>query len=93
MSIPSRLRDLSQDADRLKTEIAILVEQVAFQKEVTDDARLRSLVSETPLADRDAQEATGDLRRLETSLEDTRARLAEVTSDLDELLERMIDPA
>lgn len=93
MTIPSRLRDLSQEAERLRTEISILVEQVAFQREVSDDARLRALVSETPIADRDAQEAEGDLRRLQASLDDTRGRLAEVTKDLDALLERMIDPA
>jgi predicted nucleic acid-binding Zn-ribbon protein len=93
MSIDSRMRDLSHEAERLRTEIAILVEQVAFQRTVFDDARLRALVSETPIADRDAQEAFTDLRRLEASLEEAQARLVAVTGELDTLLERMIDPA
>lgn len=83
------MRDLAREADRLRTEIDILVEQVAFQREVADDARLRALVSETPITDRDAQEATSDLRRLEASLEDARAGLAQVTAELDALLERL----
>lgn len=93
MSIRNRLRDLSEEAERLRTEIAILVEQVEFQRAVADDAKIRAVVSETPLADRDAQEATGDLRRLQASLDAARIRLAEVNGELDTLLERLIDPA
>lgn len=93
MSLDSRMRDLSHEADRLRTEIAILVEQVAFQQGVFDDARLRALVSETPIADRDAQEAFTDLRRLEASLEEARSQLVAVSGELDVLLERLIDPA
>lgn len=83
------MRDLAREADRLRTEIDILVEQVAFQREVADDARLRALVSETPITDRDAQEAASDLRRLEASLADARAGLSQVTAELDALLERL----
>lgn len=93
MSIRNRLRDLSEEAERLRTEIAILVEQVEFQRGVADDAKIRAVVSETPLADRDAQEATDDLRRLQASLDAARIRLTEVNAELDGLLERLIDPA
>ena len=51
-----RLIDVSDRLKRLRAELAVTDEQVAFFEAEADDARLRSLVSETPLADAEARE-------------------------------------
>ena len=91
MDIAQRLRALSAEIATLQTEIGILEEQIAFQTEIADDARIRALVSETPIADRDAQVASGDLARIMRSRADALKRLEQLRADQDELLERMLD--
>jgi len=71
--------------------VRILEEQVVFQQDVSEEARIRALVSETPLADREAREAADDLRRLVRSRDDALARVAELRVEQDSLLERMLD--
>jgi hypothetical protein len=71
--------------------VRILEEQVVFQQDVSEEARIRALVSETPLADREAREAADDLRRLVRSRDDAPARVAELRAEQDSLLERMLD--
>jgi hypothetical protein len=68
----------------------ILEEQIAFQAEVADDARLRALVSETPLADREAAEANGDLARMQRTRDEVSGRLNALRAEQDGLLERML---
>ena len=91
MNIPQRLRALSAEIQTLQTEIAILEEQIAFQTEVADDARIRAVVSETPLADREAREADGDLARLARLRQEALQRLQQFRSDQDALLERLLE--
>ncbi|HLW16934.1 MAG TPA: hypothetical protein VKV69_06230 [Actinomycetota bacterium] len=91
MDIAQRLRALSAEIATLQTEIGILEEQIAFQTEIADDARIRALVSETPLADRESQEASGDLARMVHSRADALKRLEQLRADQDGLLERMLD--
>ncbi|HEV2685314.1 MAG TPA: hypothetical protein VGW79_01615 [Actinomycetota bacterium] len=91
MDIAQRLRALSAEIATLQTEIGILEEQIAFQTEIADDARIRALVSETPLADRESQEASGDLARMVRTRADALKRLEQLRADQDGLLERMLD--
>ena len=91
MDIAQRLRALSAEIATLQTEIGILEEQIAFQTEIADDARIRALVSETPIADRDAQVASGDLARIMRSRTDALKRLEQLRADQDGLLERMLN--
>ncbi len=85
-------RRLVDVADRMKTvsrELAVAEEQLAHFVDDADEARLRALVSETPMAERDHREAqrhaeamrrhrdvlTGELRQLETSQDELLDRL------------------
>ena len=89
MNIGERLSALSGEIAEEQTQLRILEEQVTFQQEVSEEARIRALVSETPLADREAREAADDLRRLQRSRDDVLNRLAELRAEQDALLERM----
>jgi len=89
MDVSDRLTALSGEIAEEQTQLRILEEQVVFQQEVSEEARIRALVSETPLADREAREAADDLRRLARSRDDAAARVAELRAQQDALLERM----
>lgn len=90
MDLTDRLSALSDEIAEEQTQLRIIEEQLAFQQDVSEDARIRALVSETPLADREAREAADDLRRLERSREEARARLGDLRAEQDTLLERML---
>lgn len=92
MNVADRLRALTGEMAAMQTELNILGEQIAFQTEVSDDARIRALVSETPLAARDAQQATADLERMVRSYAEANKRLDSLRADQDRLLERMLEP-
>jgi SMC interacting uncharacterized protein involved in chromosome segregation len=84
-----RLIDVSDRLKRLRSECAVAGEQLAFLEEEADDARLRALVSETPIAEAEARES----RRHADALTRQRDKLARAIADLereqDALLDRM----
>jgi len=90
VNIDQRLQAIAEEIAELETEIGILDEQVAFQSEVFEDARIRALVAETPLADREAGEAESDLRRMERNRADAANRLTALRAEADGLLERKL---
>ena len=89
LNIGDRLSAISDEIAAEQTQLRILDEQVAFQQDVAEEARIRALVSETPLADREAREAADDLRRLVRSRDEAHGRVAELRAEQDSLLERM----
>ena len=52
-----RLVDVSDRLKRLRAELAVTTEQVAFLDDEAEEARLRALVAETPLTDAEARDA------------------------------------
>ncbi|MFN2606706.1 MAG: hypothetical protein ABR511_02230 [Acidimicrobiales bacterium] len=86
-------KQLSASAERLRSlrnELAVIDEQLAFLAEAADETRLRALVSETPLADREHTEA----RRHAEAMAGQRARvvasIGRLESSRDELLDRLL---
>src|SRR6266545_6656353 len=90
VGIGDRLSALSGEIAEEQTQLRILEEQVVFQQDVAEEARIRALVSETPLADREARIAADDLSRLVRSRDDVLHRLSELRAEQDTLLERML---
>jgi hypothetical protein len=84
-----RLSAISQEMARLRTEVSILREQLAFQADVMDEARVRSLVAETPLADREFRLAEGDHRRIDRAILDAERTLSELAVEQDRLLDAL----
>jgi hypothetical protein len=84
-----RLVDVSERLKRIRTELAVAQEQLAFQEGEADDARLRALVAETPLGDVEAR----DTRRHADAFGRHRDVLlraeAELVREQDALLDRM----
>ena len=52
-----RLVDVSERLKRIRAELDVTEEQLAFLEEEAEDVRLRALVAETPLADVEARDA------------------------------------
>lgn len=88
-NVERRLSAISSEVSGLRAEIGILEEQLAFQRDVMDDTRVRALVAETPLAEREFRIAEQDFRRIERVADETRARLAALLEERDRLLEEL----
>lgn len=87
MSLRQRLADLAAEAAACRRELDILDEQLEFHRDASGDAHLRALVSETPLADREADQAGRDLVRIERVRDEVAARLARLNEEIDRLLD------
>lgn len=93
---PRRMRiqkSLNEIGDRLaqaKADLKIVEEQLLFQMDVVEETKNRSVVSETPLADREHQEAQADYQRLQKQREMVQAEIAELQREQDKLLDRML---
>jgi hypothetical protein len=84
-----RLRDVHANLLRAREQLAVLDEQLATWSDAADEARIRSLVSETPLATHDY----GEVKRHADAMARARVVLVADVADLerrqDELLSRV----
>jgi len=86
-------RKLSEAADRLKllrTELRVADEQLLFLTDAADEARMRALVSETPMADKEHREAQKHADAMARHRRDLVAQVHELEKSQDELLDRLV---
>ena len=86
-----RLIDVSDRLKRLRTDLAVAEEQCAFFEAEAEDARLRALVSETPLADAEAHEVRRHADAQGRNRDSLRRSIAELQREQDALLDRMAE--
>ncbi len=85
-------RKLSEAADRLRhlrAELNVVEEQLASLSDAADDARLRAMVSETPMADREHRDAQKHADAMSRHRAELISQIAELQRSQDELLERL----
>ncbi len=85
-------RKLSEAADRLRhlrAELNVVDEQLTSLSDVADDARLRAMVSETPMADREHREAQKHADAMARHRTELIAQVRELERSQDELLDRL----
>ena len=75
---------------RARQELAVTEEQLDVFLETADEARIRALVSETPLADRDWQDAQRHAEAMVRARDNASARVAELERAQDELLAKLV---
>ncbi|MCA1727635.1 MAG: hypothetical protein LC722_08310 [Actinobacteria bacterium] len=85
-NVKRRLSSLSDEIADVRTELSILREQLAFQGSVLEESRVRMLVAETPLADREFQVAAEDHRRIERLVAEQETLLAALVEERERLL-------
>jgi uncharacterized coiled-coil protein SlyX len=88
-SIERRLQNVSGQLAGLRHEISVLDEQLAHFADEADDARLRALVSETPLADREHRDASRTVTALRRDRGVKVERLTKLEAKQDDLLDEL----
>jgi hypothetical protein len=83
------LIDVSDRLKRLRAELAVSDEQCMFFEAEAEDARLRALVSETPLAEADARERRRHADAQSRHRDSLRRQVGELESEQNALLDRM----
>ena len=84
-----RLLDVSERLKRVRAELAVAIEQQNFLEEESEEARLRALVSETPLGDAEAREARRHAEAMTRHRHGLETTLTELRAEQDTLLDRM----
>jgi len=85
-----RLSDVSVRLKRLREELQVTDEQLLFLADAADEARLRSLVSETPLADKDHRDAQKHADAMARQRDKIVTSIGELEKSQDELLDRLV---
>lgn len=84
-----RLVDVSDRLKRLRAELAVTAEQVAYLDEEADEARMRALVAETPLTDVDARDARRHADTMSRHRDTLVVSIQALETEQDQLLDRM----
>ena len=87
--IERRLVDVSARLKRLRADIAVAEEQLRYLEEEAEEARMRALVSETPIADVEAGESRRHADALARHRDELRHKISGLVSEQDSLLDRI----
>lgn len=87
--VERRLSEVSTRLRQLRDDLRVSDEQLALLADAADDARLRSLLSETPLADREHHDAQRHAEAMQRHRADLLEGIARLEQTQDELLDRL----
>jgi hypothetical protein len=87
--VERRLKEVGDRLKQLRDELVLTDEQAAHFNEAADDARIRALVSETPLADREHHEAQRHADAYERHRSEVQTSIDQLERKQDELLDRL----
>jgi hypothetical protein len=85
-----KLVEVSERLKQLRAELVVTDEQFSHFADAADDARLRALVSETPLADRDHHEAQRHFDAMGRHRAEVQSTIDQLERRQDELLDRLM---
>lgn len=88
--IERRLVDVAERLRRARQELAVIDEQLEVLDGVAEETRVRSLVSETPLAQREYVEAQRHASAMARSRSHVAGLVIELAATQDELLDRLV---
>ncbi len=81
---------MSKRLRRAREELAVADEQLSVLSEAADEARIRSLVSETPLAARQSQEAERNAEAMQGARDSLVSQVKRLEAEIDELLDKLV---
>jgi hypothetical protein len=87
--VERRLIEVAGRLKQLHLDLSVHDEQLAHFVDEADDARLRSLVSETPLAEREHREAARHAAAMERGRDEVVAEISRLEALQDELLDQL----
>jgi uncharacterized coiled-coil DUF342 family protein len=85
-----RLDEVSSRLRSLREELAVVDEQLAALAEAADDARIRALVSETPMAGREHEEAQRHADAMGRHRDSVLREIGDLERTQDDLLDRLM---
>jgi hypothetical protein len=88
--VERRLSEVSTRLRQVREELAVTDEQLLHLAAEADDARLRALVSETPLAGREHQDAHRHASAMDKHRAELLEQIAKLEQTQDELLDRLL---
>jgi uncharacterized protein involved in exopolysaccharide biosynthesis len=88
--IERRLKDVSSRLKVVAADVAVADEQLAQLVDEADEARLRALVSETPIAEQEHREAERYADAMRRHHAELVAELRKLEATQDELLDRLV---
>ncbi|HRW37224.1 MAG: hypothetical protein KDB04_14350 [Acidimicrobiales bacterium] len=88
--IERRLRDVTDRRKAVERDLAVAAEQLQHLAEEADEARLRALVSETPIAQQEHREAERHADAMRRHHADLAEQLAQLEQAQDDLLDRLV---
>ena len=86
--IERRLQGIGRQLSAMRADLRVCEEQLVQVAGEADDYRLRALVSETPIAEREYREARRHAERLRHQRDEIAERIARLEADQDALLDR-----
>lgn len=93
-AVERRLSDVTHELKRAREELAVVTEQHAALAEAAEEARIRAVVSETPLAEREHRQAQRHADAMARGRDDLIASITALQRSQDELLDRLVpDPS
>ena len=81
---------MSKRLRKAREELAVADEQLSVLSEAADEARIRSLVSETPLAARQSQEAERNAEAMQGARDSLVSQVKRLEAEIDELLDKLV---
>lgn len=88
--VEQRLIEVSSRMKRLQEDLRVAEEQLEHFTHEAEDARIRSLVSETPVAEREHREANKHAVAMRRHRDEVVAELARLEVSQNELLDRLM---
>lgn len=88
--VERRLIEVGDTLKALRADLRVADEQLAHLAEEAEESRLRSLVSETPLAEREYRESKRHADAMERHRREVSAEIVRLEQAQDELLDRLI---
>lgn len=85
-----RIRELQRRVRRARDELAILEEQIDTLAEEAEEARVRWLVAETPLAERESTDASRHLELAQRAAGALRVEITQCEAERDRLLHELV---
>lgn len=87
--IERKLKDLATELRRLREDLHVSTEQLEHLTMEAEEARIRALVSETPLAEQEHNASAAHAERMRMHHDEIGRRIAELEQRQDQLLDEM----
>lgn len=87
--IERKLRRVGEHLRSLRDDLRVTEEHLAQLSDEEEDARIRALVSETPVAEKEHRKASRHAERLRSSRTKALTKIADLEREQDDLLDRL----